>query len=223
MSITSEIIRLHNELPSTVKLVAVSKYKPVPDIVEAYSAGQRAFGESRPQEMMSKALELPEDIEWHFIGHLQSNKIKMVVPFAAIIESVHSSKLLEEINRFSLSIGKVTDCLLEVHIAEEESKQGFSIEEVLKLSERFGDFTNIRFRGLMGMASNVSDTDQIHREFRTLKETFDAVRTVGEGRSAIWAHHFNQISMGMSGDYRIAIEEGSTIVRIGTAIFGERL
>lgn len=223
MSISSEIIRLHSELPSTVKLVAVSKFKPVPDIVEAYSVGQRAFGESRPQEMMSKAMELPSDIQWHFIGHLQSNKIKMVVPFATMIESVHSAKLVKEIDSFAASIAKVMDCLLEVHIASEESKQGFTREELLKFSGHFGEFANIRFRGVMGMASNVQDPSQIHREFRSLKETFEAARAAGQSKSAIWVHHFDQISMGMSSDYKIAVEEGSTIVRIGSSIFGARV
>jgi len=223
MSITSEIIRLHNELPSTVKLVAVSKYKPVPELVEAYSAGQRAFGENRPQELMAKAMELPSDVEWHFIGHLQSNKIKMVVPFASIIESVHSAKLLGQIDQFAGSIGKTMDCMLEVHIASEESKQGFTREELLVLSEHFREYVHIRFRGVMGMASNVPDEAQVRREFRSLKETFDAVRAAGEAKSSLWVHHFDQISMGMSGDYKIAIEEGSTIVRIGSAIFGARV
>jgi len=223
MSITSEITRLHNELPSTVKLVAVSKFKPVPDLVEAYSAGQRLFGENRPQELMAKAMEMPPDVEWHFIGHLQSNKVKMVVPFAKMIESVHSPKLLSQINDFAGSLGKTIDCMFEVHIAAEESKQGFSREELIKFSSHFCDFPNVRFRGVMGMASNVDDTDQIRREFRSLKETFDAVKNEGEQRGEIWVHHFNEISMGMSGDYRIAIEEGSTIVRIGSLIFGARV
>lgn len=223
MSITSEITKLHNELPSTVKLVAVSKYKPVPDLVEAYSAGQRAFGENRPQELMAKAMELPSDVEWHFIGHLQSNKIKMVVPFASMIESVHSEKLLGQINAFAGTLGKTVDCMLEVHIASEESKQGFSRDELLALSAHFREYVNIRFRGVMGMASNVPDMEQVRREFRSLKETFDAVRQSGEAASSIWVHHFDQISMGMSGDYRIAIEEGSTIVRIGSLIFGARV
>lgn len=214
MSIRSAIISLKEQLPQAVELVAVSKFKPVEAILEAYEAGQRAFGENRPQEMAAKAAQLPSDIEWHFIGHLQTNKIKLVLPYASLIHSVDSEKLLRAIDSAAAQAGVRTACLLEVHIAEEESKQGFSREELLELSTRFDNFRNIIFRGLMGMASHTEDTDRIRSEFRSLKQISDTVRALRE--------EFDQISMGMSGDWPIAVEEGATIVRIGTSIFGSR-
>lgn len=223
MSIASQINLIKNELPSTVKLVAVSKFKPVEAVMQAYAAGQRVFGENRPQELAQKALETPSDIEWHFIGHLQSNKIKQVVPYAAMIESIHSRKLLKSVNDFAESMGKVMDCLLEVHIAtDEETKQGFLPEEAVALAKDFEKFPYIRFRGVMGMASFTDDTTLIRSEFAALKGVFDSIKGYGETSGRFWAAAFDQISMGMSHDYRIAIEEGATIVRIGTTIFGAR-
>ena len=191
--------------------------------MEAYGAGQRRFGENRPQELAAKAVATPADIEWHFIGHLQSNKIKMVVPYAAMIESIHSRKLLQAVNDYAASMGKVMDCLLELHIATgEETKQGFTPEEALALSEEFGRFPYIRFRGVMGMASFTEDMSQVRREFASLKAAFDAIVAYGRASGRFWVASFDEISMGMSHDYRIAIEEGATIVRIGTTIFGAR-
>ena len=222
MSIASNIAELNQKLPSTVKLVAVSKFKPLADVLEAYNAGQRRFGENRPQEMAAKAIAAPADIEWHFIGHLQTNKVKLVVPYAALIESVDSVKLLTEINRFAASLGQMTDCLLEVHIAREETKQGFSREELLSLVPQFGKYPFIRFRGLMGMASNVPDLAQVRAEFRTLKALHDEVRALGEQEGCRWVRDFDQLSMGMSHDWPVAVEEGATLIRVGTAIFGAR-
>ena len=222
MSIASQLTELNQKLPSTVKLVAVSKFKPLAAVLEAYEAGQRRFGENRPQEMAAKAVAAPADIEWHFIGHLQTNKVKLVVPYASIIESVDSVKLLGEINRFAASLGKMTDCLLEVHIAREESKQGFSREELLALVPEFGNYSFIRFRGLMGMASNVPDMNQVREEFRGLRALFDEVRALGESEARRWVRDFDQLSMGMSHDWPVAVEEGATLIRIGTAIFGPR-
>lgn len=217
MNIADNLERIKNELPSAVKLVAVSKFKPVSSVLKAYGAGQRVFGESRPKELMEKAMLCPSDIEWHFIGHLQTNKIKMVVPYISIVESVDSLHLLEEIDRFSQSIGRVTDCLLEVHVAREETKQGFSPEDVLQVVSSLSGYPNIRLRGLMGMASHVEDEGRIREDFRLLRSLFDSIR----GSSARLSS-FDTLSMGMSADWHIAIEEGSTNVRIGTAVFGER-
>lgn len=214
MDIKSEILKLKNELPQDVKLVAVSKFKPSEDILEAYSAGQRAFGENRPQEMAAKAAELPKDIEWHFIGHLQTNKIKYVLPWASLIHSVDTIHLLEAIDRAAREDGKVAECLLEIHIAKEESKQGFSPEEAVELSEHFDKYPNVRFRGVMGMASHIDDMQAVRLEFRSLRALADRIGSYVEG--------FDQVSMGMSGDYKIAVEEGATIVRIGSTIFGAR-
>ena len=220
MSISSEIERLNNELPSTVKLVAVSKFNPSEAIMEAYQAGQRIFGESRPQELLQKVQELPSDIQWHFIGHLQTNKLKMVLPYATLIHSVDSERLLKEINKYAVKNGLKVKCLLELFVAQEETKQGFSKEELLALMDSMQNdpLEGVEICGLMGMASFVDDQQQIRGEFAALKETFDHVR-----EKYISTHpNFNELSMGMSGDYKIAVEMGSTMVRIGTTIFGAR-
>ena len=213
MSITSAIQQIKSELPSTVQLVAVSKFKPASDILEAYRAGQRAFGENRPQELAAKAAELPTDIQWHFIGHLQTNKVKLVVPHATLIHSVDSERLLAEIDKVSRNLGKTSDILLEVHIAEETTKQGLSPEEAEELAGRMAAYPNVRLRGVMGMATFTDDMAQVRREFRTLK-------ALSERLSGIPG--CDQVSMGMSEDWPVAVEEGTTIVRIGTAIFGKR-
>ena len=213
MSITSAIQQIKSELPSTVQLVAVSKFKPASDILEAYRAGQRAFGENRPQELAAKAAELPADIQWHFIGHLQTNKVKLVVPHATLIHSVDSERLLAEIDKVSRNLGKTSDILLEVHIAEETTKQGLSPEEAEALAGRIAAYPNVRLRGVMGMATFTDDMAQVRREFRTLK-------ALSERLSGIPG--CDQVSMGMSEDWPVAVEEGTTIVRIGTAIFGKR-
>ena len=213
MSVTSALRQLRNELPSTVKLVAVSKFKPVEDILEAYRAGQRAFGENRPQELAAKAKVLPADIEWHFIGHLQTNKVKLVLPYASLIQSVDSERLLAEIDKTARALGRTVDILLEIHIAEEATKQGLTPEEAVSLAARMAEFPNVRLRGVMGMATFTDDTDQVRREFRSLK-------ALSQRLSGIPG--CDQVSMGMSEDWRIAVEEGTTLVRIGTALFGKR-
>ena len=213
MSIADNIRKLKSELPSTVELVAVSKFKPVEAIREAYEAGQRSFGENRPQELAAKAPQLPADIVWHFIGHLQTNKVKMVVPYAHLIHSVDSERLLAEIDKAARAAGKVRDCRLETHIAEEQTKQGFTPDEAVALAKEAGRYPNIRLRGVMGMATFTDDREQVRREFRSLK-------AVSERLSFLPG--CDTVSMGMSGDWPIAVEEGTTIVRIGTAIFGKR-
>ena len=220
MSISSEIEKLNKELPSTVKLVAVSKFNPSEAIMEAYQAGQRIFGESRPQELLQKVQELPCDIQWHFIGHLQTNKLKMVLPYASLIHSVDSERLLMEINKYAVKNNLKVKCLLELFVAQEETKQGFSKEELMQLMDKLQQepLEGVEICGLMGMASFVEDQQQIRGEFAALKEAFDQIR-----KKYISTHpNFNELSMGMSGDYRIAVEMGSTMVRIGTTIFGAR-
>lgn len=211
MGIAENINKL--ELPSAVGLVAVSKFQPLEAMEEAYAAGQRRFGESRPQELKAKAEVLPSDIEWHFIGHLQTNKIRMVIPYASMIESIDSAHLLEAVNEAAAAAGRIIDCLLEVHISGENSKQGFTPEEAYRIVRNYGEYPSVRFRGLMGMASLTEDEAVIRSEFRSLKALFDSLSPI-EG--------FDTLSMGMSGDYRIAVEEGTNLVRIGTAIFGTR-
>ena len=220
MSIQSEIHRINNELPSTVKLVAVSKFNPVEAIKEAYDAGQRIFGESRPQELQQKVGQLPDDVRWHFIGHLQTNKLKMVLPYVELVHSVDSSRLLMEMDKFAVKNGLKVKCLLELFVAQEESKQGFSEEELYELLDSLAakPLEGVEICGLMGMASFVDDQKQIRSEFETLKRVFDTVK----GKYISTLPHFSELSMGMSGDYKIAVECGSTMVRIGTTIFGAR-
>ena len=213
MSIAAAIQQLRNELPSTVQLVAVSKFKPVEDILAAYAAGQRDFGENRPQELAAKAQQLPKDIRWHFIGHLQTNKLKMVLPYVSLIHSVDSERLLSAIDQAARLQGRRVDCLLEVHIAREATKQGFLPEEAEALARRIGDYPGIRLRGVMGMATFTDDTEVVRGEFRTLKALADRLSDIPD---------CDQVSMGMSEDWPIAVEEGTTIVRIGTFIFGKR-
>lgn len=220
MSISNQIKRINSELPSTVKLVAVSKFNPVEAIQEAYDAGQRIFGESRPQEMVQKVQQLPDDIKWHFIGHLQTNKLKMVLPYASLIHSVDSERLLMEIEKYASSHNLKVKSLLEVFIATEESKQGFSEDELFELLDKISSnpLKNVEICGLMGMASFVDDQNQIRGEFAQLKRIFDKARD----KYISTLPSFTELSMGMSGDYKIAIEYGSTMVRIGTTIFGAR-
>lgn len=220
MSIAQEIININNELPSTVKLVAVSKFHPAESIEQAYGVGQRIFAESRPQELAAKAEILPKDIEWHFIGHLQTNKLKMVVPYATLIHSVDSRRLLLEINKYALNKGLKARCLLEMFIASEESKQGFSKEELLELMEELvkEPLKGVEICGLMGMASFTEDQQMIRSEFTRLSDTFKYIKEKYGSNFP----EFKELSMGMSNDYPIAIECGSTLVRIGTRIFGSR-
>ena len=205
------------ELPSGVKLVAVSKFHPFEAILEAYSEGQRAFGESRPQEFASKAMQLPFDIEWHFIGHLQTNKLKLVLPYVYLVESIDTEHLLDAVNTWGEKNNKVTSVLLEVHIGAEETKQGFTPDEVIALLNRAGDFPFIFFRGLMGMASHTDNEQAIRGDFARIKDLFDECRRLHPEMNA-----FDQLSIGMSDDWRIAVDYGCTEVRIGTAIFGNR-
>jgi pyridoxal phosphate enzyme (YggS family) len=218
--IENNIEILRKEIPSRVKIVAVSKTKPISDILTAYNAGQRIFGENRVQELLLKKEQLPSDIEWHFIGHLQSNKVKQLVPHTKLIHSVDSFKLLSVIDRESLKTGVVSDCLLQFHIAREETKFGFSPEEAIEMleSSEFRMMRNICIRGVMGMATFTDDMQDVREEFRYLKKWFKQIAEDFFRDD----NRFREISMGMSGDYNIAIEEGATIVRIGSHIFGER-
>jgi len=203
-----------------VSLVAVSKTKPVEDILELYHLGQRDFGENYVQEMIDKAVQLPQDIHWHFIGHLQSNKVKYIAPFVQLIHGVDSLKLLKEINKQAGKNNRVINCLLQVHLAVEETKFGLDENElrVLMLEYHENPMSHVAIKGLMGMASFTSDMEQVRSEFRMLKSIFDKIHSLAANPSG-----FNTISMGMSSDYKIAIEEGSNMVRIGSLLFGERI
>ncbi len=220
MSITENLIKIKNDIPEGVKLVAVSKTKPIEDILAVYNAGHRLFGENKAQELSSKHPQLPDDIQWHFIGHLQTNKVKYIIPFVSLIHSIDRIKLLREVNKQAAKVNRVVDCLLQFHIATEETKFGLNMEEAVELlsSEEYIKMENIRICGIMGMATNTKDVSIISKEFRYLREIKkDLKEKYFQG-----SKHFIDISMGMSGDYKIAIEEGSTIVRIGSAIFGAR-
>jgi PLP dependent protein len=218
--ITGNIKFLQTRIPPSVKLVAVSKTRTVNDIMEAYFTGQRDFGENRVQEFLNKKDLLPGDIQWHLIGHLQTNKIKLIVPFISMIQSVDSFRLLAAIDSEAMKIGRVVDCLLQIHIATEESKFGFSMPELeeMIISDEFLNLKSIRVCGVMGMATFTSDTGQIRKEFGRLYDCFKTLKNKYFAKDSF----FKEISMGMSGDYEIALEKGSTIVRIGSLIFGER-
>lgn len=211
---------MQTKIPSSVKLVAVSKTMPVRDILTAYNCGQRCFGENRVQELLNKKDLLPGDIEWHLIGHLQTRKVKLIVPFITMIQSVDSFRLLKTINAESLKINRVADCLLQIHIASEETKFGFNMKELVELAEsqEFTNMNNIRICGVMGMATFTSDSGVVSTEFAYLTECFNYLKSRYFEKDSI----FKEISMGMSGDYGTAINEGSTMVRIGSLIFGER-
>ena len=214
------LTKIKADLPDSVRLVAVSKFQPVEAIREAYNCGHYVFGESKAQELQAKAQELPADIEWHFIGHLQSNKVKQILPFVSLIHSVDSFKLLAEINRVAEKQDVRVNCLLEVHIAKEESKFGFSyaeLEELFSLGE-WKNLQNVSICGLMGMASFTENEEQIRQEFKILSQFFRSAKE----KYFKDKDYFKELSIGMSGDYKIAIEEGSTLVRVGSAIFGER-
>lgn len=220
MSIASNIQSFNDLLKNTqARLIAVSKTKPNEDLLAAYKTGQRAFGENKVQELARKSEELPNDIEWHMIGHLQRNKVKYLAPFIHLIHGVDSLRLLQEINKQAAKHDRVINCLLQVYIADEETKFGLSEEEVKELlrSEAFKELNNIKVVGLMGMATNTDDQTQIRQEFRSLKTLFEELKTFSSSNVEM-----NEISMGMTGDYQIACEEGSTMVRIGSAIFGAR-
>jgi len=204
------------------RLVAVSKTKPAEDILALYQAGQKIFGENYVQELVQKQASLPEDIQWHFIGHLQRNKVKYIAPFVGMIHAVDSPDLLREISKQGKKINRIIDILLQVHIAREETKFGLNERELISLLEEISlhpdDFGHIRLRGLMGMATHTTDDETIHEEFRFLKRLFDRVKEEYITAPA----YFTELSMGMSGDYSIALEEGSTLIRIGSLLFGTR-
>ncbi|MDN5204974.1 YggS family pyridoxal phosphate-dependent enzyme [Fulvivirgaceae bacterium BMA10] len=221
MSIKNNIKKFKEKLAGTnCKLIAVSKTKPVSAIMEAYDTGFKDFGENKVQEMVDKHSELPEDIHWHMIGHLQRNKVKYIAPFVHLIHSVDSFRLLKEINKQGEKNDRVIPCLLQMHIAEEETKFGLSKDELIDLinTEEFKNMNHIKIKGLMGMATNTDDLQLVQDEFKGLRTTFEDIKTN-------YQHHsidMQEISMGMSGDYEIAITEGSTMVRVGSAIFGAR-
>lgn len=220
MSISDNIKAFNDLLENTsARLIAVSKTKPNEDLLQAYEAGQRAFGENKVQELARKAEELPKDIEWHMIGHLQRNKVKYLAPFVSLIHGVDSLRLLNEINKQALKNDRIIDCLLQVHIADEETKFGFSNEEVLEMinSTDFKALHNIRIVGLMGMATNTEDLEKVRAEFKSLKELSSSLKAHESDQLMM-----NELSMGMTNDYKIACEEGSTMVRVGSAIFGAR-
>jgi pyridoxal phosphate enzyme (YggS family) len=219
MSIKNNLLKIKSALPSTVTLVAVSKTKPIPDLMEAYDAGQRIFGENKIQEMADKWEAMPKDIEWHMIGHVQTNKVKFMAPFVSLIHGVDSLKLLEEINKQARKNNRTIDCLLQIYIAEEESKFGLDEEELNEIlsSATFQEMKNIRIVGLMGMATFTDNQEQIKKEFSHLKSIFDGLQSRKDGLQCV-----STLSMGMSGDYQLAIECGSTMVRIGSSIFGGR-
>lgn len=220
MAIYENLKELLKKIPTGSTLIAVSKTQPLEKIQEAYDCGQRVFGENRAQEMAAKYEALPKDIEWHMIGHLQTNKVKYIAPFVSLIHSIDSLKLLEEVNRQGAKVSRVIPCLLQIHIAAEETKFGFSREEALDFfrSGTSKDLKNVKITGLMGMATFTDDQDQIRGEFRGLKNLFDEIRAMAPDPEVV-----RDLSMGMSNDYSIAIEEGSTMVRVGTAIFGSRV
>lgn len=219
--VAEEIMELQREIPAGVALVAVSKFHPVSMIREAYDAGQRCFGESRVQELLEKIPQLPEDIEWHFIGHLQTNKVKQLIGKTSLIESVDSERLLDLIDSESRKAGVVTRVLMQVHVAKEETKFGFLPNELIAYfkDRKFEKLTNTHICGVMGMASNTDDMSRVRADFAEIRELF---RTIVSDES-LGLRGFDQISMGMSHDWQLAVEEGATIIRIGSLIFGERI
>ena len=219
MSIEKNLNNIKSTLSEHVTLVAVSKTKPVSDLMEAYNAGQRIFGENKIQEMVNKHEEMPNDIEWHMIGHVQRNKVKYMASFVSLIHGVDNFKLLKEINKQAKKNNRIIDCLLQIKIATEESKFGMSFEDASELiqSEKFSDLENIRVTGVMGMATFTDDKEQVENEFNRLKFTFDTLKALQSEYCKL-----EIISMGMSGDYKLAIACGSTMVRVGSSIFGTR-
>ena len=221
MSIAQNLTQIKSQLPANVTLVAVSKTKPVADLMEAYTAGQRIFGENKIQEMTEKWEQMPKDIEWHMIGHVQTNKVKFMAEYVSLIHGVDSLKLLQEINKQAKKHNRVIDCLLQIHIAEEKTKFGLDEEELNEILKQVqhdkNEFENIRIVGLMGMATFTENQNQIEKEFNHLKAIFDNSKKLNTEHCQL-----NTLSMGMSGDYQLAISCGSTMVRIGSSIFGTR-
>lgn len=217
MSVGDNLVNVRSLLPEKVTLVAVSKFKPAEDIMEAYGRGQRVFGESRALELKDKFEKLPKDIEWHFIGHLQTNKIKYIAPFVKLIHAVDSLNLLKEIDLHAKKNNRIIECLLQVHISKEDTKFGFTPDECRETAETVAELglENVKVKGLMGMATFTDDMEEVRNEFRTLKTLFDELKDNV-------LKDIDTLSMGMSEDYGIAVEEGTTMVRIGSLIFGER-
>lgn len=220
MSIAQNIERITAQLPQGVKLVAVSKFHPIERLQEAYAAGQRIFGENRAQELAAKAPQMPSDVEWHFIGHLQKNKVRMIMPWASTIQSIDSTELLQLVNKEAARIDRHVNVLLQLHVAKEQTKSGFTIEKVLKAASEgaFSNLSNVTITGMMAMATFTSDMEQVASEFEQVHDTFVKLRDnyfAGDER-------FKEISMGMSDDWPIALQHGATLVRIGTDIFGPR-
>ncbi len=220
MSITKNLTEIRQNIPQNVKLICVTKFHSDENIMEAYNFGERLFGESRVQELMEKQPRLPDDIQWHFIGHLQRNKVKYMAPFVELIHGVDSLRLLAEINKQAVRNDRIISCLLQVHIAEEQSKFGFSADELVEIYENNAliEYPSVRICGLMGMATFTDNQDQVRKEFQSLKQLYDKIKSTYEANNL----HFTELSMGMSDDYQLGIEEGSTMVRIGSSIFGER-
>jgi pyridoxal phosphate enzyme (YggS family) len=212
--------KLSAEVPDHVRIIAVSKTKPIEDLLAAYEAGQRIFGENKVQEIVAKQPHMPEDVEWHMIGHVQTNKVKLIVPIVSMIHGVDSLKLLNKIQLEAEKNDRVIPCLIQVHIAIEESKFGFSADEVIDFFNEIdlNDYPNIRFAGLMGMASYIPDDEKVLEEFKSLKDLFQVL--VSGSLSGV--ESFRELSMGMTGDFRLAIQAGSTMIRVGTLLFGSR-
>lgn len=223
MNIKSNIEKILNEIkPYNAALVAVSKTKPIQVLKEVYDFGIRDFGENKVQELIEKEEKLPKDINWHMIGHLQRNKVKYIAPFVYLIHGVDSLKLLQEINKQGKKSNRIIKCLLQVHIAEEETKFGFSREELTGIfnDAKFNELKNIQIKGLMGMATFTENADQVRKEFKSLKELYQSIKALHSDKENV---DFEILSMGMSGDFRIALDQGSTMVRVGSSIFGERV
>lgn len=220
INVKENIRKLQDSLPKGVGLVAVSKFHPVELLRESYDAGQRIFGESRAQELLQKVGQMPDDVKWHFIGHLQTNKVRAIVPYVAMIHSIDSEKLLRVVDSEAERAGRVVDVLLQLHVAQEETKYGMTADECVAMVESgvLAELTHVRVCGVMGMATNTDDENEIRAEFRKIKQVFDLLH---EG-CLHDSDCFREISMGMSDDYQIAVEEGSTLVRVGHSIFGER-
>lgn len=217
-TISDRLGELRRQIPSGVVLVAVSKFHPVERLMEAYDAGQRLFAENRPQELAAKVPQMPSDVQWHFIGHLQTNKLKLVLPYVSLVQSVDSLHLLEAINRWAFENGRVVDVLLELHLGAEETKQGFSEEEILEILRgegRGSEPGNLRIRGLMGMATNTDDMAVVEKDFERIETLYRRIKASG-------MDGFDILSIGMSGDWPLAVRHGATMVRIGTDIFGPR-
>ena len=221
MSIAENLSQINTQIGNKTRLIAVTKTKPIELLLEAYNAGCKRFGENKVQEMVEKYHALPKDIEWHLIGHLQTNKVKLIAPFVSMIHSVDSLKLLQEINKYAAQNNRVIDCLLQIDISHEDTKYGLSESEAVELlnDSALSDFQNVCIKGVMGMASNTLDQNKIRGEFKNLKHFFDQQSAI---ESPIHNVDMQEISMGMSGDYAIATDEGSTLVRVGSAIFGSR-